>query len=62
MASLSELITKESLGILESLSTDDLVIGSPFACPEGRGFEKYTEMVRKGGHENQRAPWWRILK
>ncbi len=35
---LCEVIANESLGILESLSACDKIIGSPFACPEGQGF------------------------
>ena len=46
MSILCKKLTNESLGLLESLSTDDLVLGSPFACPNGNGFEKYMKMVR----------------
>lgn len=41
MKELCEKLTKESLGLLESLSADDELIGSPFACPHGKGMEKY---------------------
>lgn len=62
MMKLCEQVSNESLGILESLSTNDRVIGSPFACPNGKGFEKYVAMVRAAGKENQRAEWWHVLK
>jgi hypothetical protein len=59
---LCEIVANESLGILESLSACDKVIGSPFACPEGQGFEKYVTMVRAQGKENERVEWWKLLK
>ena len=59
---LSDQVTSECLGILEALSACDQVIGSPFACPEGKGFEKYVAMVRSKGKENERAEWWKVFK
>lgn len=49
MMKLCEQVTNEALGILEAVSACDQVIGSPFACPEGKGFEKYVALVRSKG-------------
>lgn len=38
MINLCDVLAGEALAILESLSACDQVIGSPFACPEGKGF------------------------
>ena len=45
MMILCKQLAKESLGILESISACDKVIGAPFACPEGKGMDKYIEFV-----------------
>lgn len=49
ISKLADVVTNESLAILEALSACDKVLGSPFACPEGKGFEKYVKMVRAAG-------------
>lgn len=38
MSKLCDVVTNESLGLLEALSACDKVLGSPFADPEGKGF------------------------
>ena len=45
MMNYCKLLTPECLGLLESISTCDKVIGSPFACPDGKGMEKYIYLV-----------------
>jgi hypothetical protein len=62
MMALSKEISNEALGLLESLSADDKVIGSPFACPEGLGFEKYMEMVENSNKMMTKPEWWKMLK
>jgi len=52
----SELIP-EVLGILESIVAGEEVLGSPFANEEGRGFEKYVQLLMKQPR-NQRASYW----
>lgn len=62
MSDLCKELTVESLGILEAISADDEVIGSPFACPRGEGFEKYVRLVRGSNVENRRVEWWEMLR
>jgi hypothetical protein len=45
---------------LEIISTDDEIIGSPFADPNGKGIEKYLSMIMSKP-TNQRQPWWEIV-
>jgi hypothetical protein len=45
MMEMSEKLAPEALKILECVGADDQVIGSPFADPKGKGFEKYIEIL-----------------
>ena len=49
---MSEKLAPEALKILECVSADDKVIGSPFADPKGKGFDKYIEIIKKS-NKNQ---------
>ena len=46
-----------SLEILKLISTDDDIIGSPFADPNGNGIEKYLNIVFSKP-ANRRPEWW----
>jgi hypothetical protein len=41
----THLLAADSLEILKIISTDDDIIGSPFADPNGQGIEKYLKIV-----------------
>lgn len=62
MMILCKAISKEALGLLESLSTCDKVIGSPFACPKGLGFSKYMDIVENSKKMKTKPEWWEMLK
>ncbi len=62
MMSLCKILTHESLGLLESLSACDVVIGAPFACPEGKGMEKYISFIENSKKMTNKPDWWKILK
>lgn len=57
---LSEKLSPEILGLLEAVSTDDRVIGSPFADESGKGFEKYMQFVLSRPRK-QRAEYWQTV-
>ena len=42
------------------ISPDDKVTGSPFADPDGKGMEKYLDLVMSKP-SNQRPSWWELL-
>ena len=62
MMTLCKSLSYECLGLLESLSTCDKVIGAPFACPEGNGMEKYINFVENSKNMKTKPDWWKILK
>ena len=42
------------------IGPDDMVCGSPFADSNGRGIEKYLEMILSKP-SNKRVEWWQML-
>jgi hypothetical protein len=56
----THLLAAHSLELLKIISTDDDVIGSPFADPNGRGIEKYLGIVMSKP-TNKRAEWWEMV-
>lgn len=50
-------LATHSLDLLRVISTDDDVIGSPFADPNGKGIEKYKKMILDKP-KNVRQEWW----
>jgi hypothetical protein len=56
----THLLAVHSLEILKLISTDDDIIGSPFADPNGHGIEKYLQLVMSKP-TNQRPEWWETL-
>jgi hypothetical protein len=53
-------LTPEVLGVLESVSAGETVIGSPFADESGHGFEKYMNFVLSQPRKD-RADYWKIV-
>jgi hypothetical protein len=49
------------LGLLEAISSDDSVIGSPFADPDGQGFEKYMKLIMNSKDVMKKPDWWRLI-
>lgn len=41
----SHKLTPEVLGLLEAVSANENVLGTPFADENGKGFEKYVSFV-----------------
>jgi hypothetical protein len=48
------------LGILEAISADEHVLGSPFADERGNGFEKYMTFVLSQPRKD-RADYWKLV-
>ena len=46
---------------MDAISTDDAVIGSPFADPTGNGFEKYMHLIMNSKDVMKKPDWWRII-
>jgi hypothetical protein len=61
MAEYCERVSKESLGLLDAISADDSVIGSPFADPDGKGFEKYIGFIMNSKDVMKKPDWWRLI-
>lgn len=53
-------LEKRSLELLRIIGPDDFICGSPFADPDGKGMEKYLEMILSQP-ANQRVDWWERL-
>jgi hypothetical protein len=60
IAEFCEKLTPEVLGILESVSAGETVIGSPFADESGHGFEKYMSFVLSQPKKD-RAEYWKLV-
>jgi hypothetical protein len=56
----THLLAVDSLQVLKVISTDDDIIGSPFADPNGHGIEKYLKLVMSKP-ANKRAEWWETV-
>lgn len=56
-----EALTPEVLGLLETLSADDKIIGSPFADDNGKGIHKYLDLVLQNNPTNKRVDWWEMI-
>ena len=53
-------LEKYSLELLRIIGPDDIICGSPFADPNGRGIEKYLGMILNQ-ESNKRVDWWEML-
>lgn len=56
----THLLAVHSLEVLKVISTDDEIIGSPFADPNGQGIEKYLNIVMSKP-TNKRPEWWEMV-
>ena len=53
-------LTPQVLGLLGAVSTNDVVIGSPIADENGKGFEKYMNFILSQPRKD-RAEYWNFI-
>ena len=60
MMELCESVKGEVLGVVEAVAAKESILGSPFANEDGKGFEKYMDLVL-GKPRKEKADYWRII-